>query len=192
MAWCRQATSHYLTQCWPRCMLPYGVTRPQWVNLNSNFSDIWGTSPSFFIHHFIHHNHKKKLSDFIFSVMLNMFIMTFNSLRPSDTIWRQRTGSTLAQVVACCLTTPSHYMNQCWLIITKVLWLSYEGNFARDASIINHWNLFENYMSKISFKFPRGRWVKCELYLCHIHERWHTAVICCRQSSILSVNHMFV
>ena len=32
MAWCRQATSHYLSQCWPSSMLPYGITRPQWVN----------------------------------------------------------------------------------------------------------------------------------------------------------------
>ena len=32
MAWCRQATSHYLSQCWPRFKLQYGVTRPQWVN----------------------------------------------------------------------------------------------------------------------------------------------------------------
>ena len=32
MAWCRQATSHYLSQCWPRSTSPYGVTRPQWVN----------------------------------------------------------------------------------------------------------------------------------------------------------------
>ena len=24
MAWCRQATSHYLSQCWPWSMLPYG------------------------------------------------------------------------------------------------------------------------------------------------------------------------
>ena len=32
MTWCRQATSHYLSQCWPRSLLPYGVTRPQWVN----------------------------------------------------------------------------------------------------------------------------------------------------------------
>ena len=32
MAWCHQATSHYLSQCWPRFMSPYGVTRPQWVN----------------------------------------------------------------------------------------------------------------------------------------------------------------
>ena len=32
MAWCRQATSHYLSQCWPRSLSPYGVTRSQWVN----------------------------------------------------------------------------------------------------------------------------------------------------------------
>ena len=32
MAWCRQATSHYLSQCWPRSLSPYGVTRPQWVD----------------------------------------------------------------------------------------------------------------------------------------------------------------
>ena len=26
MAWCRQATSHYLSQCWPRSLSPHGVT----------------------------------------------------------------------------------------------------------------------------------------------------------------------
>ena len=31
-----------------------------------------------------------------------------NSLWPSDAIWRKRPGSTLAQVIACCLTAPSH------------------------------------------------------------------------------------
>ena len=30
MAWCCQATSHYLNQCWPRYC--NGVTRPQWAN----------------------------------------------------------------------------------------------------------------------------------------------------------------
>ena len=34
MAWCCQATSHFLNQCWPRSPPPYGVTRPQWVNAN--------------------------------------------------------------------------------------------------------------------------------------------------------------
>ena len=32
MAWCRQATSHYLSQCWPRSIWVYGITRLQWVN----------------------------------------------------------------------------------------------------------------------------------------------------------------
>ena len=32
MAWCRQGTSHNLSQCGPRFMSPYGIARPQWVN----------------------------------------------------------------------------------------------------------------------------------------------------------------
>ena len=30
-AWCRETTSHYLSQCWPSSMSPDGVTRPQLV-----------------------------------------------------------------------------------------------------------------------------------------------------------------
>ena len=32
MAWCCQATSHYLSPCWPRSLSPYGVTKPECVN----------------------------------------------------------------------------------------------------------------------------------------------------------------
>ena len=32
MAWCRQATSHYLKQRWLSSLSPYGVARQQWVN----------------------------------------------------------------------------------------------------------------------------------------------------------------
>ena len=48
MAWCRQATSHYLIQCWPRSMSPNGVTRPQWVNdelLTTHYLNQWWQSP---------------------------------------------------------------------------------------------------------------------------------------------------
>ena len=31
MAWCHQATGHYLSQCWLSSLSPYGVPRPQWV-----------------------------------------------------------------------------------------------------------------------------------------------------------------
>ena len=45
--------------------------------------------------------------------------------------WRYR--STLAQVVACCLTAPSHCLNQCWLIAKSDLWHAPESNFRSDT-----------------------------------------------------------
>ena len=33
MACCLTAPSHYLNQCWPKSLSPYGVTRLQWVNI---------------------------------------------------------------------------------------------------------------------------------------------------------------
>ena len=44
MAWCCQATSHYLSQCWPRSLLQYGVTRPEWVKTLSNVIHSWVAS----------------------------------------------------------------------------------------------------------------------------------------------------
>ena len=41
MAWCRQATSHYLSQRWPRSMSPNGVTRPQWLNFHLVILVLW-------------------------------------------------------------------------------------------------------------------------------------------------------
>ena len=38
MAWCCQATSHYRSQCWPRSISPYSITRSQWVK-TSNYVD---------------------------------------------------------------------------------------------------------------------------------------------------------
>ena len=55
--------------------------------------------------------------------------LRINSLWPGDAIWQQKTGSILAQVMACCLTASSHYMNKCGLIISEVLSLSAEGSF---------------------------------------------------------------
>ena len=58
---------------------------------------------------------------FIFSVLLRKF----------NAIWRHRSGSTLSQVLACCLTAPSHNLNQCWFIISTVMWHSSEGIIIR-------------------------------------------------------------
>ena len=47
--------------------------------------------------------------------------LVLNSLWPGDAIWRHGTRSTLAQVMVCCLTAPSHYLNQCWLSLVGSL-----------------------------------------------------------------------
>ena len=39
IAWCCQAPSHYLSQCWPRSILRYGITRPQWVNTGPGITE---------------------------------------------------------------------------------------------------------------------------------------------------------
>ena len=40
-------------------------------------------------------------------------------LWPSDALWRHRSGWTLVQVMAWCQMAPSHYLNQCLLIINE-------------------------------------------------------------------------
>ena len=81
-----------------------------------------------------------------------------NSLWPGDdAIWWYTTGWTLAQVMACCLTAPSHYLNQCWLTIRVVLWHSSEGNFSGNAQDICPGYEFENLWFKITV--TKGQWV---------------------------------
>ena len=55
-----------------------------------------------------------------------------------DAIWRHKSVSALVQVMAYCLTTPSHYLNQSWLTTSKVQWHSFEGSFTRDTPGNNH------------------------------------------------------
>ena len=52
-----------------------------------------------------------------------------HSLRPSDTIQHHGIWSTLAQVMACCLTAPSHNLNQCWLICPLGLERTFQCHF---------------------------------------------------------------
>ena len=72
-----------------------------------------------------------------------IFMHIFNSLWPSDIIWRQGSKSTLAQVMACCLRAPSRYLNQCWPMISEVLWHSPDSNFTENTYNIYRWNEFE-------------------------------------------------
>ena len=77
-------------------------------------------------------------------VICEMFPILFKSLRGLTHfnlvthMWRHRSGSTSAQVMAWCLTTPSHNLNLSWHITKDVLWHSTERvNFTRSAHKLN-------------------------------------------------------
>ena len=59
-------------------------------------------------------------------VNISIHVVSIHSLRPSGTILQHKSGSILAQVMACCLKAPSHYLNQSWLIIRLSHWNSLE------------------------------------------------------------------
>ena len=68
------------------------------------------------------------------------YFHNINSLCLGDVIGQP----TLAQVIACCLPAPSHYLDQYWLIIGNVPWNSPESNFSPTAQAI-----FLHFSSKI-------------------------------------------
>ena len=75
-----------------------------------------------------------------------IYLATINSLRSSGAIWRHNNWWTLVQVMACCLTAPSHYLSQCWLVIIRFVLYSAASHFK--------WRV------KITATSPRGQWVK--------------------------------
>ena len=80
--------------------------------------------------------------------------LVFNSLWPRHAIWW--IWSTLVQ--ACYLTSPSHYLNQCWLIISEVLWHSPEGNFTGNTWKISILDTSLK-LTVVAAASPCGQWV---------------------------------
>ena len=83
------------------------------------------------------------LSKLLFCIMsLKIILLKLLPYLPgvNELISWHRSWSTLAQVMACCLTAPSHYLNQCLLIVSTGQWCLFKGNFTRDSSAINHEN----------------------------------------------------
>ena len=69
----------------------------------------------------------------------------------------------IGQVMACCLLAPNHYLNQCWLLISKLLWHSPESNFIVSAQVAILYNDFENYKLNIIATSPNGQWLNLNL-----------------------------
>ena len=116
-----------------------------------------------------------------------------NLLKPNATIWWRRSESTLAQVMTCCLTTPSHYVTQYWLINSKGESHSSDGNITSDTSAISleitdirvHSNnpgangliqtnpsvawINKHIFPLVKFHFCWISWMHCSLIRYHIH-----------------------
>ena len=114
MAWCRQATSHYLSQRWSRTGSPYGVTRPQWLNYGNGV----GAKPSQLMMTYCQlYSYKQASMKFGYKYIFfqwNAFVNVIckealiffcpqhvNSSPPSATYMHQWTGTSLIPIMAC-------------------------------------------------------------------------------------------
>ena len=84
--------------------------------------------------------------------------MPINLLWPCRSICWHKSGSTLVQIMACCLPAPSHYLNQCWLIINETRWHLAAGNFADIIIAITHYKWFQSYKFENTATSHRGQW----------------------------------
>ena len=137
------APSHYLNQCWNIVNLNLRNTLPWNLKQNSKISI------------------KKNAFEKVVCKMaaIRYWPQCVNSLWPSDAIWQHRTGSTLAQVMACCLIAPCHYLIQCWLIISDGPCHSSDDVIIRGSKDGNQLNKIENCIFKITSKSHRDQWV---------------------------------
>ena len=82
---------------------------------------------------------------------------------PFNPLWHNDINSSISfgsgNSLACCLTAPTHYLNQFWLIISATQWQSTAGHFTIDATVINHQNYIESLLPTITLKSPSGHWV---------------------------------
>ena len=107
-----------------------------------------------------------------------------------------RFGSTLDQVMVCCLMAPSHYLDQCWLVIGEVLWEFHNGCPQPLFGIINL-----NIMN-ITATYPRDHLVECDISAWIIAFDWIKFVAqnipydgdCCltRENGIIRTENSFV
>ena len=75
-------------------------------------------------------------------------ILFLNLLWASDVQGCWKLWSKLVQAMACCLTAPSHYLNQCWQINSVFIGHLPEGNFTGNAQDHSPWYGVENYQFK--------------------------------------------
>ena len=92
--------------------------------------------------------------------IINLEQQWLSSLWFCDAIWLHGSKSTWVQVMACCLTASSHYLNQCWPITDRVLWNSFVSSFMDVLRIsIFKMSLKIALLKSLVHPSDRGQWV---------------------------------
>ena len=149
MAWFRQATSHFLGQCWRRFMSPYGVTGPQWVNVFQISGEVCLTHRSIAGYAMLLNNSWLQVIWQAIVLMwrhwiLDIAVTPVQQLMLTHWCLMEEYGRIYLgqQWLRWWLVAPSHSLNQCWLHIREVLWQatilhSTKNNFLGGATNVN-------------------------------------------------------
>ena len=107
------------------------------------------------------------------------WIQCYNSLWPSEAIWCYRSVSESSQnghsdgsgaMKSLCrtlLVAASHYLSQCWLLISEILWCSPYSNLTANDHAAILYNEYVNYSSEVTAESHWGQWVTVILTLFH-------------------------
>ena len=143
MAWCCEATTHYLIQYWPNSMMPYGKS------VHSNSSSKWQPEGIFGI------------SVIIYQVLWCTPRCMLHYLTDEE--------STLVQVMAWCHQAPSHYLIRCWPSsmspygITRPQWVNTDNSPSKNDSQ-------QVFFSPLTLINISCWWIWCQLIVFH---QWH-------------------
>ena len=127
-------------------------------------------------------NHEWHHATACFDLSLVLVSATINSLWPSYAICWRRSRSTLAQVIAYCLTAPNYNLNQCWLLIIEVLLHSTESNFTAGTQTIILYG-FKDCTFEIT---TTSQWVNQTLY----KDGQHFTGTSCGQNFQMHLSHL--
>ena len=102
-------------------------------------------------------------------------MISVNSSPPSAAYMRRWIKSVLVQIMACRLSAPSHYLNQCWVIVNWTLGNKFQWNFNQNTKLFIHENASENVVCEMAVILSRGKWVKV---ITHPYPTTPTPIFC--------------
>ena len=137
MAWCRSGDKSLSEPMMVSLLTHTWVTRPHWVNntlmprqMAAILQETFSNSISWMTILLKRRSSRAWISIYTLqnSIRRKYYSMLYNSLAASDALRRQKTWSSLIQVMVLCRRATNHYLNQCWLICNDVLWYSPWGD----------------------------------------------------------------